>query len=153
VEKSIKRRGQGHILPNMVEKGIFFGVTGTREWHIVKTRGHPVKGGYGHSSALDPYSELIYVYGGFKSDRGYNPFLSNHLYSYDPASNWWYVFRFIMKLLIGQSKKTEASHQSFYKKIPPFLFSLLLRQKNEHCERNTASFQVLWNIDKVQSSL
>lgn len=62
---------------------------GTREWHIVKTRGHPVKGGYGHTAVLDPYSHKIYVYGGLMSDRQYNPFLSDKLYSYDVNTHLW----------------------------------------------------------------
>lgn len=66
---------------------------GTREWHIVKTQGHPVKGGYGHSAVLDPYSEKIYVYGGLMSDRQYNPFLSDKLYSYDTNTHFWTLLR------------------------------------------------------------
>ncbi|KAL0276657.1 UNVERIFIED_CONTAM: hypothetical protein PYX00_004182 [Menopon gallinae] len=66
---------------------------GTREWNIVKTRGHPVKGGYGHSAVLDPHTHKIFVYGGLMSDRQSNSVLSDKLYSYDPNSQFWTLLR------------------------------------------------------------
>ncbi|KAK7866706.1 hypothetical protein R5R35_003244 [Gryllus longicercus] len=62
---------------------------GTRKWNVVSTRGYPIKGGYGHSSALDPYTKFIYVYGGFISESSATSALSNRLYSYDPISRIW----------------------------------------------------------------
>ncbi|XP_014253614.1 attractin [Cimex lectularius] len=62
---------------------------GTREWSIVKTKGFPVKAGYGHSSAWDSLTEKIYVYGGFISESPATPLLSNRLYSYEPDSHTW----------------------------------------------------------------
>ncbi|KAJ1523050.1 hypothetical protein ONE63_002178 [Megalurothrips usitatus] len=60
---------------------------GTRKWEVVKTFGYPVRGGYGHSSALDPLTQLIYVYGGFIYENSL--ILSNRLYSYEPNSRIW----------------------------------------------------------------
>ena len=57
---------------------------GAREWQIVDTRGFPVKGGYGHSSALDPQTNLIYVYGGYVSESQATQVLTSRLYSYSP---------------------------------------------------------------------
>ncbi|XP_034232301.1 attractin isoform X1 [Thrips palmi] len=71
----------GHL--HTVQEFIF----GTREWNVVKTRGYPVRGGYGHSSALDPLTQLIYVYGGFIYENSL--ILSNRLYSYEPNSRTW----------------------------------------------------------------
>ncbi|XP_067009750.1 attractin-like protein 1 isoform X3 [Anabrus simplex] len=62
---------------------------GTREWSVVPTRGYPVKGGYGHSSALDPYTHMIYVYGGFVSESAATSNLSNKLYAYEPTTRTW----------------------------------------------------------------
>uniref|UniRef100_A0A0A9YMG1 Attractin n=1 Tax=Lygus hesperus TaxID=30085 RepID=A0A0A9YMG1_LYGHE len=62
---------------------------GTREWSIVKTRGFPVKAGYGHSSAWDPLTERIYVYGGYISETPATPLLSNRLYAYEPDTYTW----------------------------------------------------------------
>lgn len=62
---------------------------GTREWKIVKTKGFPVKGGYGHSSAWDPLTQRIYVYGGFISSNLNLGHMSDRLYSYDPNSRTW----------------------------------------------------------------
>lgn len=64
---------------------------GTREWKIVKTEGFPVKGGYGHSSAWDPFKQRIYVYGGYVSTNTNSAQMSDRLYSYDPANRTWYV--------------------------------------------------------------
>ncbi|XP_011499163.1 PREDICTED: attractin-like protein 1 [Ceratosolen solmsi marchali] len=55
-----------------------------REWQVVDTYGFPVKGGYGHSSAHDPHSNLIYVYGGYVSESQLSQVLTNRLYSYNP---------------------------------------------------------------------
>ncbi|RZF37106.1 hypothetical protein LSTR_LSTR013802 [Laodelphax striatellus] len=62
---------------------------GTREWIVVKTKGFPVKGGYGHSSSWDPMTQRIYVYGGFVSEYPSTPILSNRLYAYDPDLYTW----------------------------------------------------------------
>ncbi|KAL1137929.1 hypothetical protein AAG570_009624, partial [Ranatra chinensis] len=62
---------------------------GTREWSIVKTSGFPVKAGYGHSSAWDPLTQRIYVYGGYISETPATPLLSNRLYAYDPDAHIW----------------------------------------------------------------
>lgn len=71
-----------------------FVCTGTREWKVVKTKGFPVKGGYGHSSAWDPLTQRIYVYGGFISSNVASSHLSDRLYSYDPTSRTWYDIPF-----------------------------------------------------------
>ena len=63
--------------------------TGTREWKIVKTKGYPVKGGYGHSSAWDPLTQRIYVYGGFSSNNMISAHISDRLYSYEPSTRLW----------------------------------------------------------------
>lgn len=62
---------------------------GTREWHIVNTKGYPVKGGYGHSAAWDPLTSKIYVYGGVISENESTQVLSRSLYSYEPDSRVW----------------------------------------------------------------
>jgi N-acetylneuraminic acid mutarotase len=62
---------------------------GTREWSVVQTKGFPVKGGYGHSSAWDPVTQKMYVYGGYVSESASTAGLSNKLYSYDPHSRTW----------------------------------------------------------------
>nr|CAD7267924.1 unnamed protein product [Timema shepardi] len=62
---------------------------GTRQWRLVKTRGFPVTGSYGHSSSWDPISRKIYVVGGYKSAEPAGHQLTNTLYSYDPASRTW----------------------------------------------------------------
>lgn len=62
---------------------------GTREWKIVKTKGFPVKGGYGHTSAWDPLTQRIYVYGGFISSSVASSHISDRLYSYDPTYRTW----------------------------------------------------------------
>ncbi|XP_017778729.1 PREDICTED: attractin-like protein 1 [Nicrophorus vespilloides] len=62
---------------------------GTREWHIVKTRGYPVKGGYGHTAAWDYYTGRIYVYGGVVSLNQSAQVLSKHIYAYDPNDRSW----------------------------------------------------------------
>lgn len=54
----------------------------TGEWKIVETVGFPVKGGYGHSAVLDPFSDFVYVYGGYISESQSNQVLNNRLYSY-----------------------------------------------------------------------
>lgn len=56
---------------------------------MVQTRGFPVKGGYGHSSAWDPVTQKMYVYGGYVSESASTAGLSNKLYSYDPYSRTW----------------------------------------------------------------
>ncbi|XP_044593678.1 attractin-like protein 1 isoform X2 [Cotesia glomerata] len=62
---------------------------GTREWKIVETMGFPVKGGYGHSSAYDPLTNLIYVYGGYVSESQSTQSLTNRIYSYHPNHRVW----------------------------------------------------------------
>ncbi|XP_011147509.1 attractin-like protein 1 isoform X1 [Harpegnathos saltator] len=62
---------------------------GTREWQIVKTTGFPVKGGYGHSAAYDPLTNLIYVYGGYVSESQSTQVLTSRLYSYHPNFHEW----------------------------------------------------------------
>ncbi|XP_063233286.1 attractin-like protein 1 [Bacillus rossius redtenbacheri] len=62
---------------------------GTREWKVAATQGYPVKGGYGHSSAWDPLSQKIYVYGGYVSDGTTSSVLSNKLYTYEPNTRMW----------------------------------------------------------------
>ncbi|XP_049809603.1 attractin [Schistocerca nitens] len=62
---------------------------GTREWIIVRTVGYPVNGGYGHSSALDPLTNYIYVYGGFVSESSAQSVLTNRMYSYNPNTHKW----------------------------------------------------------------
>ena len=62
---------------------------GTREWQIVDTIGFPVKGGYGHSSAYDALTNLIYVYGGYVSESQTTQVLTSRLYSYDPNFRQW----------------------------------------------------------------
>ncbi|KYM99556.1 Putative protein tag-53 [Cyphomyrmex costatus] len=61
----------------------------TREWQIVKTSGFPVRGRYGHSSAYDPLTNLIYVYGGYMSESQSMHVLSSRLYSYHPNYCEW----------------------------------------------------------------
>lgn len=62
---------------------------GTREWQIVKAKGFPVKGGYGHSSAYDPLTNLIYVYGGYVSESHSTQVLTSLMYSYNPHNSEW----------------------------------------------------------------
>lgn len=62
---------------------------GTREWHIVATRGYPVKGGYGHTAAWDRLTGKIYVYGGIVSESESTQILSRNLYSYDTDTRIW----------------------------------------------------------------
>lgn len=62
---------------------------GTREWRVVSTKGYPVKGGYGHTAAWDPYSSKIYVYGGVISESESTQVLSKNLYSYEPTGRVW----------------------------------------------------------------
>ncbi|XP_018573311.1 attractin isoform X3 [Anoplophora glabripennis] len=62
---------------------------GTREWHIINTKGFPVKGGYGHTASLDLLTGKIYVYGGIISESESAQFLSNSLYSYEPSERIW----------------------------------------------------------------
>lgn len=62
---------------------------GTREWQIVETAGFPVKGGYGHTSAYDPLTNLIYVYGGYVSETQITQVLTSRLYSYHPINREW----------------------------------------------------------------
>ncbi|XP_044007084.1 attractin-like protein 1 isoform X2 [Aphidius gifuensis] len=62
---------------------------GTREWKIIDTIGFPVKGGYGHSSAHDKLTNLIYVYGGYVSESQSTQALTNRIYSYNPNSHVW----------------------------------------------------------------
>ncbi|XP_012270635.1 attractin-like protein 1 isoform X2 [Orussus abietinus] len=62
---------------------------GTREWQVVETMGFPVKGGYGHSSAYDPLTNLIYVYGGYVSESQSTQVLTSRLYSYHPNTRIW----------------------------------------------------------------
>lgn len=66
---------------------------GTREWHIVTTKGYPVKGGYGHTASWDPLTGKIYVYGGVVSENESSQVLSKSLYSYDPNSRVWMLLR------------------------------------------------------------
>ncbi|KAJ9584644.1 hypothetical protein L9F63_021006, partial [Diploptera punctata] len=76
---------------------------GTRKWNVVPTQGFPVKGGYGHSAAWDPLSQRIYVYGGFVSESTSTPVLSNKLYSYDPNTRKWFVWK--LKVVVSIWKK------------------------------------------------
>lgn len=62
---------------------------GTREWRVVRARGHPVKGGYGHSAAWDELTRRIYVYGGVVSESESTQVLSARLYAYEPDSRVW----------------------------------------------------------------
>ncbi|XP_046435096.1 attractin-like protein 1 isoform X1 [Neodiprion pinetum] len=62
---------------------------GVREWQMVETSGYPVKGGYGHSASLDPFTELIYVYGGYVSESQSTQVLTSILYSYHPNTREW----------------------------------------------------------------
>ncbi|XP_014206707.1 putative protein tag-53 [Copidosoma floridanum] len=62
---------------------------GAREWQIVETSGFPVKGGYGHSSAYDPLTNHIYVYGGYVSESQVTQVLTNRLYAYRPNKREW----------------------------------------------------------------
>lgn len=62
---------------------------GTRTWSIVQTKGFSVKGGYGHSSAWDPITQRIYVYGGLIYDSSATPALSHNLYAYEPFTHEW----------------------------------------------------------------
>jgi hypothetical protein len=62
---------------------------GTRDWKLISTQGFPVKGGYGHSAAWDPFSQRIYVYGGFMSESTTTPVLSSKLYSFEPSTYTW----------------------------------------------------------------
>ncbi|KAJ8961064.1 hypothetical protein NQ314_005994 [Rhamnusium bicolor] len=62
---------------------------GTREWHIINTKGYPVKGGYGHTASWDPLTAKIYVYGGVISESESAQFLSKNLYSYEPNERVW----------------------------------------------------------------
>ncbi|XP_066586444.1 attractin-like protein 1 isoform X2 [Prorops nasuta] len=61
----------------------------TKEWQIVETTGFPVKGGYGHSSAYDPLTNRVYVYGGYVSVSQTNHVLTNRLYAYHPNYREW----------------------------------------------------------------
>lgn len=62
---------------------------GTREWKILKTRGFPAKGGYGHTASWDLLTEKIYVYGGIVSESESTQILNNKLYSYEPSTRIW----------------------------------------------------------------
>ncbi|KAG5869328.1 hypothetical protein JTB14_005136 [Gonioctena quinquepunctata] len=62
---------------------------GTREWHIINTKGYPVKGGYGHTASWDPLTGKIYVYGGVVSESESSQYLSKNLYSYEPNERIW----------------------------------------------------------------
>jgi len=62
---------------------------GTREWAVIKTKGYPVKGGYGHSAAWDPVTKRILVYGGYVSMSPLQSALSSKLYAYDPYTHTW----------------------------------------------------------------
>lgn len=55
-------------------------------WNIVETTGYPVTGSYGHTSTWDPFSQKIYVYGGY---RLIETAVTNSLHSYDPVSRIW----------------------------------------------------------------
>ncbi|EFA10578.2 Attractin-like protein 1 [Tribolium castaneum] len=66
---------------------------GTREWHIVATKGYPVKGGYGHTATWDPLTGKIYVYGGVVSENESAQVLSKSLYSYDPNTRVWVLLK------------------------------------------------------------
>lgn len=78
--------GLGYL--NTVQEYYF----GTREWHVVTTRGYPVKGGYGHTAAWDRLTGRIYVYGGIVSESESTQILSKSLYSYEPDSRIWTLF-------------------------------------------------------------
>ena len=76
------------------------------EWGIIETRGHPVKGGYGHSAVLDEYTNLIYVYGGYISVSSSEAKLSNNLYSFEYQKGEWTIlsespsYRFLINLTL-----------------------------------------------------
>lgn len=74
---------------------------GTREWKIVKTKGFPVKGGYGHSSASDQLTQRIYIYGGYISTNTNSAQMSDRLYSYDPSNRTWYVLTFFFSIYVA----------------------------------------------------
>ena len=61
---------------------------GLRKWQIVETVGFPVRGGYGHSSAYDPLTNSIYVYGGYVFET-HTQVLTNRIYSYHPNYREW----------------------------------------------------------------
>ncbi|XP_043267343.1 attractin-like protein 1 isoform X2 [Venturia canescens] len=62
---------------------------GLRKWQIVETIGFPVKGGYGHSSAYDPLTNRIYIYGGYVFETQSTQVLTNRIYSYHPIYREW----------------------------------------------------------------
>lgn len=59
-----------------------------KRWSIAQTHGALVKGGFGHSAALDPDSKMIYVYGGYHS-HGSDSVLMDLLYVYETSRNYW----------------------------------------------------------------
>lgn len=77
---------------NTVQEFVF----STRTWRIIPTKGHPVKGAYGHSADYDPLTNMVYIYGGIISENENNQIVSNNLYSYDPKTHVW-------RLLTGAS--------------------------------------------------
>lgn len=89
-QKSVNMMPIQNLISNFLFPCFFlFYFQGEREWNVVKTRGYPVRGGYGHTSTLDPLTQLIFVYGGFIYDSSL--ILSSRLYSYEPNSRVWYV--------------------------------------------------------------
>ena len=60
-----------------------------KEWSILSTSGYPVRGGFGHTSAFDEISNLIYVYGGYVSSSSSSAAISNQLYSYNHIKKLW----------------------------------------------------------------
>lgn len=60
----------------------------SKKWVLIQAKGALVKGGYGHTSAYDSVSKLIYVYGGYHS-LGSDSILVDLLYAYNPAQKSW----------------------------------------------------------------
>lgn len=58
-------------------------------WYVPKTRGAIVQGGYGHASAYDPETQLIYVCGGYHSGSTSNYKLTDALYLFNPSNRSW----------------------------------------------------------------
>ncbi|GAB6024044.1 hypothetical protein CHUAL_008765 [Chamberlinius hualienensis] len=59
------------------------------KWKIANASGSPVKGRFGHSSAYDPSTRKIYVYGGYQPESSSRAELIGELYTYDPIRRSW----------------------------------------------------------------
>jgi hypothetical protein len=66
-----------------------FVVIVTRSWQLHNVSSLVVKATFGHSSAYDPVSGLIYVHGGFRESAGNNAEISSDLNAYIPSKNKW----------------------------------------------------------------